>query len=314
MDEVRPTESGKADGSRRSERRAVLLLAIGAAAGLLAAAGAIVAPTPAGNAVPEDAVALVNGVAIRRDDYLRLLAGFQSDTRAPVDAETRQHILDRMIDEELLVQRGLALGLARVDRRVRADLTSSLIGSIVGTAEDRAPDPDELAQFYDENARFFTRPGRLHVRQVFLRIPAEGDEAAVLARANDARQALIAGRPLAEVRAEFGDEEISPIPDTLLPALKLREYIGPTALRAAEQLEPGEVGEPVRSGIGLHVLAMADRRPSVTPPLEEIGDQVESEWRRRAGDRALRAYLDQLRDEGEVDVLVDLGDASIDAR
>ena len=59
---------------------------------------------------------------------------------------------------------------------------------------------------------------------------------------------------------------------------------------------------------------MADRRPSVTPPLEEIGDQVESEWRRRAGDRALRAYLDQLRDEGEVDVLVDLDDASIDAR
>ena len=98
-----------------------------------------------------------------------------------------------------------------------------------------------------------------------------GEERAAVAHA-----ALRAGESFENVREQHGDEEISPLPDAMLPALKLREYIGPTALRAAEQLESGEVGEPVRSGIGLHVLAMADRRPSVTPPLEEIGYLGES--------------------------------------
>jgi len=293
-----------------SRRRTLVLLAIGACAGLIAATAALVAPGGVSStaAVPDDAVALVNGVAIRRDDYLRLLAGFESDTKGEVDAETRRHILDRMIDEELLVQRALDLGLARVDRRIRANLTSALISSIVGTVEEREPTEAELVDFYEENADFFTRPGRLHVRQVFFRVPTGVVETDALARAAAAREALLAGRSLADVRAEYGDDSISPIPDAPLPALKLREYVGPTALRAALALDSGDVSEPIRSGIGVHVLVMVERTPSETPPLEAVEQQVRTEWRRRAGDRALRAYLDQLREEGEVDVLAELGE------
>jgi len=296
-------------GIRRTsaERRTLILLGIGAAVGLIAAASAIVAPASYPGAVPDDAIALVNGVVIRRDDYLRLLAGFESDSKSAIDETARRHILDRMIDEELLVQRALDLGLARVDRRVRADLTSALITSIVGISDDRDPTPDELESFYAEESGFFARPGRLHVRQVFFRVPAGADEAAIFARAQLAREALLAGRSLDAVRAEFGDEEISPLPDTLLPAIKLREYIGPTAVRAALELETGEIGPPVRSGIGIHLLVMAERTPTETPPLAEIEPQVKSEWRRRLGDRSLRAYLDQLRDDGDVEVLVEFG-------
>jgi hypothetical protein len=300
----------QADGSgeqTRAERRTVALLAIGAVAGLIAAASAIVAPASYPRGVPPDAVAMVNDVVIRRDDYLRLLAGFESDARGEVDATDRQHVLDRMIDEELLVQRALDLGLARIDRRVRADLTSALITSIVGIGDDREPEPGELEAFYADESRFFARPGRLHVRQVFFRVPTDADEGAILARATLARDALRAGRSLESVRDEFGDDEVSPVPDTLLPAVKLREYVGPTAVRAALELEAGETSEPVRSGIGIHVLVMADRTPTVTPPLAEIEPQVQSEWRRRQGDRALRAYLDQLRDDGDVEVLVEFG-------
>lgn len=306
---MQPGQDEHASKGASPRHRAQWLLALGAAIGLVVAAGSIVAPSAGPGALPDDAVAVVNGVVIRRDDYLRLLAGFQSDSKGPVDEAARRHILDRMIDEELLVQRGLALGLAKIDRRVRADLTSSLIGSIASTAEDREPDEGELEAFYDAQSQFFTRPGRMRVRQVFFRVPTGSDEDAIHARAQAAREALLSGRPLDEVRDEYGDEEISPLPDTLLPALKLREYVGPTALRAAEALAVGEVGEPVRSGVGMHVLVMADAIPALTPPFDEIRDQVENEWRRRSGDRALRAYLDQLRDEGDVEVL-----AGFDAR
>ena len=304
MDPTQSEEKKVPPEELRESRRAVALLAIGAALGLLAAAWALIAPSDDVN-LPDDAVAVVNGVVIREDDYLRLLAGFQSDSRSPINDDVRQHILDRMIEEELLVQRGLALGLARADRRVRGDLTSSLIASIVATAEEGEPQAEELEAFYENNLPFFARPGRLRVEQIFFRTPAGSDPARTLARAESARLALNSGEAFEDVRVQWGEEEISPIPDTLLPALKLREYIGPTALAAAEGLQINEVSEPILAGGGVRLIRMIDRSDREQPPLNAIRQQVENEWRRRAGDRALRAYLDQLREEVDVQVLVD---------
>ncbi len=301
-DEPSPTPSG-------SDRRALWLLGLGVASGLWMAAYGIVAPgssTPTD--IPPDAVATVNGEVLRRDAYERLLAGFASDSRNPIDEKIRRHILDRMIEEELLVQRALGLGLAEVDRRVRANLTSSLIDSVVSGAEEREPSSDELREFYAEEAAFFVRPGRYRVDQILFRIPynEEGDRA--LERAQVARRALNAGEPFDEVASRLGDSQISPLPDTLLPAMKLREYLGPTALGAVLELEPGEISPPVRSGIGVHLLRLIDARPTVSPPFEEIEIQIQSEYVRRAGDRALRTYLDQLREESDVVIALSPGE------
>ena len=250
----------------------------------------------------------MNGEVLRRDAYERLLAGFASDSRNPIDETVRQHILDRMIEEELLVQRALGLGLAEVDRRVRANLTSSLIDSVVSGAEEREPSSDELREFYAEEAQFFVRPGRYRVDQILFRIPynEEGDRA--LERAQAARRALNAGEPFDEVASRLGDSQISPLPDTLLPAMKLREYVGPTALDAVLELEPGEISPPVRSGIGVHLLRLIDAQPAVSPAFEEIETQIRSEYVRRAGDRALRTYLDQLREESDVVIALSPGE------
>jgi parvulin-like peptidyl-prolyl isomerase len=105
------------------------------------------------------------------------------------------------------------------------------------------------------------------------------------------------------VRAELGDEEVSPIPDTLLPPAKLREYVGPTALRAVMELAPGAISAPVRSGMGLHVFQLIEREEARVPPFEAVAEQVQAEWVRRAGDRALRGYLDDLREDARVETL-----------
>jgi parvulin-like peptidyl-prolyl isomerase len=248
----------------------------------------------------------VNDAYLWEDDYLRLIEGLESDTREPADEERRGLVLDRMIDEELLVQRGLELGLPNVDRRVRADLTQALIASIARDAESREPTEDELAAFYEENTDFFVQPGRLRVRQVFFGVAEQAAAAGALARAQEARRRLAAGEAFERVREELGDAEISPLPDAALPAPKLREYLGPTALRAALELGEGEWSEPVRSGTGYHVLGIVERQPDRAPPFEEIRDLVRGEWLRRAGDAALREYLDELRERAEVAVAPEL--------
>ena len=48
------------------------------------------------------------------------------------------------------------------------------------------------------------------------------------------------------------------------------------------------------------MLRMIEREPGRTPPLESVEPEVRAEMLRRAGDRALRAYLNQLRDGSDV--------------
>jgi parvulin-like peptidyl-prolyl isomerase len=284
-------------------RRPLAWLAAGAVAGVAVAAWGLLGTDARRAGLPDGAIASVNGTLLYVDDYTRLVEGVESDTREPASVELRRRVLDRMIEEELLVQRGVELGLVESDRRVRADITQAMIQSIVVETEDEKPEEGELRRFYAEEAGFFTQPGRVRAGQVFFRVPATGDEAALRARGEEAQRRLVAGEPLARVRAELGDEEVSPIPDTLLPPAKLREYVGPTALRAVMELAPGAISAPVRSGMGLHVFQLIEREEARVPPFEAVAEQVQAEWVRRAGDRALRGYLDDLRESARLETL-----------
>ena len=283
-----------------SSRRPLLWLASGAAAGVALAAWGLLGTDASSAALPRGVVASVNGKPIQTEDWARLVEGLESDTREPAGPELRRRVLDRMIDEELLVQRGVELGLVESDRRVRADLAQALIQSIVVETEDEKPAEDELRRFYEQEAGFFTQPGRVRAPQAFFRVRAPAEDAAAAARSAEAHRRLLAGEPLERVKAELGDPEISPLPDALLPPAKLREYVGPTALRAVMELEPGQIGAPVRSGTGYHVFQLVEREAPRLPPFEEVAERVRAEWVRRAGDRALRGYLDELRENAQV--------------
>ena len=272
-----------------SARRSAFVLA----AGSLLASG-----RSPGHALPPDTVARVNGVPIRAEDYRRALDAVAGDRRDDPDAAMRRHVLDRMIDEELLVQRGLdarprARGSARPPRAGRRRRHRSRDRGHGGE-----PTADDLRALYETERGFFARGGRLQVRQVFVAATTPDAER----RARDAAARLRAGGDPASVRQALGDPEPAPVPDTMLTLAKLSEYVGPTAARTALALAPGAVSDPVRSSAGFHVLLLVQRDEETVPPLADIEDEVREEWRRRSGEHALRAQLDDLRSRASVEV------------
>jgi hypothetical protein len=279
-----------------------LLLALGAGAGLVAAGGSLLV---GGERLGPGTVARVNHVEIRGEDHERAVAALAADRRTPPGPAERRRVLDRLVDEELLVQRGLALGLARHDRQVRAHLTQAVIAGVVAEARALAPTDAELLAFLEAHRGLFTQPGRLRVRQVFCRAPGPAEDAATLARAGEAARRLRAGEAPAQVESMMGDPPPVPLPDALLAPAKLEQYLGPTALAAALGLATGAISDPVRSASGYHVLQLVERHADASPPLAEIRAQVVAEYRRRAGERALRAYLGELRARADV-VVADL--------
>lgn len=281
--------------------RPLLLLAVGACAGLALAVAGLVAP-PAAPRVPAGAIAAVNGSLVRSADYERALEALAADRRAPLGAPEKRHVLDRLVDEELLVQRAFELGLARQDRRVRAELITAVIEAATGEAAQREPDAEEVAAFFAENRALFAIPGRARVEQVFVRASDDGDPAA-LARARDAATRMRAGEAAAVVQARVDPGAVvGGLPAAALPAAKLRELLGPTAADALAALAPGEVTDPVRGGGGYQVLRLVTREASVVPPLAEVEPAVRAEVKRHAVDAALRAYIDDLRRSASIDV------------
>jgi len=280
-----------------------ILLAIGAATGIaLAATGLMGSSAPGGGALPAGAVARVNGELISVDDYQRVLSAVGQDRRDGLEVTDRRMVLDRLIEEELLVQRGLELGFARQDTKVRKDIVGAVIDSVVAEYQDVQPTDAQLQTFYEEHRDFFTGPGRLRVRQIWTRASTPAETPAALERAQQAATRLRAGEDFATVRNALADPELAPLPDALLPAMKLADYVGPTALRTLLSLDVGAVSDPVRSSSGYHVLQLVERQEETTPPLAEIKPQVEVEFRRLAADQALRKYLDGLRARATVDV------------
>ena len=280
--------------------RANWLLFAGAFLGIgVAALGILDRPV---ERVPADAVALVNGHAIRRDDYVTALAAVASDRRSGGDEPAmRQHVLDRLIDEELLVQAALDLGLAQRDRRVRADLSSAAIAFSTESPDEREPSESELRELHAEHAGYFAQAAEVEVEQMFFAVRGADDDAATRARADAARAELLRGGPA------LGDAPPLALPKGALSPSKLEQYLGPTAARVAAELPVGGVSEPVRAAQGYRVLRVVSRSGGAPRAFEDVRESVRAEWQRRASEQRLRTFLNERRKSASVTLSQELG-------
>ncbi len=145
-------------GARTStQRRALIMLAIGALAGVSLGIGA--AKRQRANdarAIPADAIAIVNGKVIREAEYARVLEAIASDRRGDLTESDRKLALDRLIEQELLIQHGVALGVVDSDRAVRETIVREMLASITADAAGDQPSEDQLRSLFAANRTQFS--------------------------------------------------------------------------------------------------------------------------------------------------------------
>ena len=115
---------------KRSDQLSLKLLALAAATGI--ALGGLEANGwwKDSRSLPMDSAARVNHTEIRQLDYQRALRLMASGKRSPLTAEDRILVLERLIQEELLVQYGIAQDLLRADRKVRSAVLQSVLAGL----------------------------------------------------------------------------------------------------------------------------------------------------------------------------------------
>jgi hypothetical protein len=282
------------------DRRAVLLLLAGALAGIGLAAASIVRSGRAQRALPPDGVAVVNGEVITQEAFAEFVGALASERKSiDLDAPTRQRLLDRMIDEELLLQRGIELGLPRYERSARRAIVAAVVSAVTTEAEASEPNEDELRAFYRDFAERFLRPGRVELEVAVVQEGARS-EAQTYQRAAELARRAREGEDFVALAAQLGDTTPLVPPREPIALDEVRERLGPSAALAVERLHAGEVSDPVRGSAGYFVIALRGRAAAELLPFEQVRDSVRAEYLRSVGERALARYLAQLRASADV--------------
>ncbi len=264
---------------KRADRAFLVAGCIGLAAALYGAIGLPLVERTA------DAAATVNGVPIPREALARAVLALASDSRNPVTPEREAAVLQRLIEEELLVQHGIDLGLAESDFSARRAIVQSVLSLAVAERAGQAPSEAELRRFYRENQGFFAPAARFAASVVFVR-----DGAGHAERLETARNALARGAGA----QGLGDPTAISFPRSALDQAEWRGLIGPDAAAAAAALAPGEVSPSIAAAGGAFLVRLESFVAGPAPNFEAIEGQVRNEWDRRADEVAARAYIARL--------------------
>ncbi len=244
---------------------------------LIALAGLLM---PAAPALPAHVVARVDGQDILRRDVERAIAGARQSRRQPLSRDEERAILQRLIDEQLLLSYGLDMDLVRLTPQLRKQTVDTVLELLRAEARQQAPSDQELQDFLDENAAYFSRAPKLRLRVY------RAEQAAPLHRL---REELLEGRP----------PSLAPdpaLPQALLPMSKLHGLLGPRLTQAAADLSTPGPGEVLALDFGHALLELLEAKPARSPTLDEIRPRVEAEWRRRQGEERFEALLSELRE------------------
>ena len=237
-----------------------------------------------------DWAARVGGAEISKEKYLLQLEGLNSDKRVPLNKEDKAFVLERMIEEELLIQRAKDLGLFSTNTMIRGTVVQQMINMIISENSLNIVSNSELELFYNKNKGFFTNADRLRLKQIYF----SEEKGSALKNAENLYLELIKGKSIDEIDGE-GDKSALEIPDVLMTLTKVREYIGPSLMQVAKMLQPGEFTTPKKVIGGYKIIVLLERKDASPPKFEFIRERVKSEYKKRKDDQALRDYLNKLK-------------------
>jgi parvulin-like peptidyl-prolyl isomerase len=295
------------DVSKPSVRRSMALLAIGALIGLgIAGYGLFTAKGTRSHGVPPEAVALVNQRQILRSDFMT-----QAETQftvpfAQTTREQRRKVLEDMINEELMMQRGLEIDLPSYDPDVRNALVAGVELEVTADVLAQQPTPEELRAYYEQHKDKYSSEGVLQLRDLLVKTDAAHPAADAHSTALAAVAALRSGQKLDAVIKKFNLVDSGRFMDAGhsdtgdIYQFAVRAKVDDALYNAILPLKDGEVSDPVSESDGVHLVAMIQHRFPVPQGFDEASDNVWTDVKKDAQSKVRAANLAYLRSLADI--------------
>lgn len=225
-------------------------------------------------------------IVVSQGQVEHLAAGFARTWQREPSAEELAGLVSDFVREEVYYREALALGLDQDDTVIRRRLRQKLEFIFDDVAARAEPSEAELQAWLKAHPDAFRREPRLSFRQVYLnpdrRGPrVEADAAQLLAQLRQAGTDLDAAALGDATLLESAFADVSPS--------DVAAQFGADFADRLMELAVGAWQGPLKSGLGLHLVQVSERRDATLPVLAEVRDQVRREW-----DKARRAELKEL--------------------
>jgi hypothetical protein len=234
------------------------------------------------------AAATVNGVPIPEAELTRAVKAMQAGLERQLTEADKAKALKLLIDEELIVQEAVGLGLANNDRLVRKNLVQAMMRSVTSLEADQNISEPELRAFYDKQPALFASP-----KLVSLTISRVVDENNI----SNFRSTLDDGKSFKEA-SEIAGYNVTRLPADL-PLGKVADLLGGAVTETVAQMQQGDIAGPVAS-TDASVFIWMTRSTGGDANFETVMETVRAEIQRRRDEAALDKYIARLRKRARI--------------
>jgi parvulin-like peptidyl-prolyl isomerase len=165
--------------------------------------------------------------------------------------------------------------------------------------------PEEVQRYYEAHLSEYSTPERIEVAHILFRLSPEAPPdrvAAITAKAEEVYQRIKDGADFAEMARQYSEDPNGQQggslgwfkPGELLDSLE----------KAAASLKVGEVSEPVRTKVGLHIVKLEGREGASQKNLDDLADQIKQQLYNAALEERFQKWLSEdLRKGHDVEIL-----------
>lgn len=250
----------------------------------------------------------------------------------------RQELLDGLIDQTLLRQKAEAIGMELADDIVEMQYIAFLnqfaspeeataFLDEQGYTEERfkediyvdmlvqklleqelfplaEPSESEIEEFYQGNPQYFSQPEQIKARHILISLAADATDEQRSSAEQQIRDVLVlaqGGDDFAQLAETFSQGPSASSGGDL--GWFGRGQMVPPFEEAAFALAPGQVGGPVETQFGFHIIKVEDKRDASVSPLEEVRESIVDFLRQDDLPRLYDEYLGQLRETAAIEYM-----------
>ena len=239
----------------------------------------------------DQAIARVGEKEISRQRFEEIIKVLDDQSNSELTLEKKNLIRERLIDEELLIQRAIELDLVRNDSLVKGNVIQTMFQYIINSNELVEPSEAELREYFSKEKNYFSSGRRYKLKNYTFRNLNDAETAINLLNQSDLESFL----KLVET------ESAVDLPNVFLSTQKIRDYLGPKVLDELASLEKGGFSNIFEINEVPSIVICIDILLDNNPKFEEIAEQIKNKFIRDREDSLVKEYIENLRNFYEIE-------------
>ncbi len=239
----------------------------------------------------DQAIARVGEKEISRQKFEEIIKVLDDQSNSELTLEKKNLIRERLIDEELLIQRAMELDLVRNDSLVKGNVIQTMFQYIINSSDLAEPSEAELREYFSKEKNYFSSGKRYKLKNYTFRN---------LSDAETARNSLNQGNLESFLKLVETENSID-LPNVFLTPQKIRDYLGPKVLEELPSLEKGRFSNIYEINQVPSIVICIDVLLDNNPKFEEIIEEIKNKFIRDQEDSLVKEYIENLRNFYEIE-------------